>query len=124
VQELTEKVAGELSQDMADVRKALAGKDADEARKTTQAALTRYAKTKAKPWFADASACATLMQTHLKLEEQMSSGKKVSPAAVDQAVKGQQQLAGLLVTPEWKPLAADRIKQTLALATGSKDGAK
>jgi hypothetical protein len=118
--ELTTAIATELDKDMAEIRDGLKDGDAAEVKKTAQTLLTKYAKCKARPWFADAVACVQIKQGYLRLEEQRTSGKKPTAAAVDQAVKAQQKLATPLTTTEWKRLAAQLMGETAALAPGAK----
>ncbi len=112
VRDLSTPAGEELREEMDKVRMALSGKDLDAAKKAAQAGLTKYGKSRARPFFADAQTCLQIKQYYVRLEDQRSAGKSPSAAVVDQTVKAQQQLAGPLTVSEWKLFAAEIITQT------------
>ena len=116
---LVEQVREDLDKDMAVVRQAASDNAPEQAPKEVQAVAKKYFRTKAQPWFADATTCVTMNATYLRMKAMREGDKRIPAKRLDGAVKDQQKKLAKLTVPEWRKVGTDLTQKTLALGASS-----
>jgi hypothetical protein len=115
VEGLVGPVRRELEGAMNDVRNTLTDGTIEEARKVARAASQKYARTKARPWFADALASVDIKEGHQRMSDLRQANKPIPKSVLTRTLTKQQQLYQQLTTGEWKKAAKDWAEKTAGL---------
>ncbi len=113
---LVEQVHKDLDKDMAAVREAVGSDTPEKSLKDVQAIARKYAHTKAQSWFSDATACAKINATYLRMKAMREGDRPMPSTALDRAAKDQQKKFTKVSVPEWRKLGTDLMEKTAALA--------
>jgi hypothetical protein len=100
---------------MGEIRQAVEEGKVTEARQVARAASMKYARTRARAWFADALVCVEIRDSYQTLADLKAEGKSVSQAVVGRILKKQHGLFQQLTAPEWKKAAMEWGMKTTAL---------